>query len=59
MMKKNSEEKNSDRVPANKTRHLPVENELRKITKFDAPYFRGKEYLGTDGLQNYLVFKND
>ena len=25
--------------------------------KYDASYFRGKEYFGTDGLQNYLVFQ--
>ena len=34
-----------------------VENELKKLEKFDAPYFRGKNYFEEDGAQNYLVFQ--
>ena len=35
-----------------------VETELRKLEKFDAAYFRGKNYFdGNDGTQNYLVFQ--
>ena len=32
----------SDRVISNKSKHLLVENELKKLEKFDAVYFRGK-----------------
>ena len=34
-----------------------VENELRKLQKFDASYFRGKSHFEEDGTQNYLVFQ--
>ena len=47
----------SDRVTKNKTKHLLVENELKKLQKFDAAYFRGKSHLEEDGTQNYLVFQ--
>ena len=30
---------------SNKTKHLPVENELKKLQKFDSVYFRGKVIL--------------
>ena len=46
----------SDRVTKNKTKHLLVENELKKLQKFDAAYFRGKSHFEEDGTQNYLVF---
>ena len=34
-----------------------VENELKKIQKFDAAYFRDKNHFEEDGTQNYLVFQ--
>ena len=35
-----------------------VENDLKKLEKFDAAYFRGKNYFdGNDGAQNSLVFQ--
>ena len=34
-----------------------VENELKKLQKFDAAYFRGKGHFEEDGRQNYLVFQ--
>ena len=43
----------SGRVTSNKSKHLLVENELKKLKKFDSSYFRGKEYLE----ENYLIFK--
>ena len=48
--------KNSDTVTKNKIKHLLVENELKKLQKFDAAYFRGKIHFEKDGTQNYLVF---
>ena len=35
----------SDRVTKNKTKHLLVENELKKLQKFDGTYFRGKSHF--------------
>ena len=47
------------RVTSNKSRHLQIENELKKLQKFDAAYFRGKNYFdGNDRAQNSLVFQN-
>ena len=34
-----------------------VENELKKLQKFGSRYYRGKNYFGNDGTQNYLVFQ--
>ena len=47
----------SDRVTSNKTQHLLVETELKKLEKFDAAYFRSKNYFDADGTQYYLVFQ--
>ena len=48
----------SDRITSNICRHLQFENELKKLQKFDAAYFRGKNYFdGNDGAQNSLVFQ--
>ena len=46
-----------DRVTKNKTKHLLVENDLKKLQKFDAGYFRGKSHFEEDGTQNCLVFQ--
>ena len=34
-----------------------VENEFKKLRKFDSIYFRGKSHFEEDGTQNYLVFQ--
>ena len=47
----------SDRVNKNKTKYLLVENELKKLQKFDATYFRGKSHFEEDGTQNYIIFQ--
>ena len=47
----------SDRVTKYKTKYLLVENELKKLQKVDAAYFRGNSHFGEDGTQNYLVFQ--
>ena len=41
------------KITSNKTKHLLVENELKELDKFDAAYFRGKNYFEDDGTQNY------
>ena len=45
------------KATTNKPKHLLVENELKKLEKFDAAYFRGKNYFEEEGTQNYLVFQ--
>ena len=32
-----------------------IENGLKKLSNFDAANFRGKNYFGDDGIQNYFV----
>ena len=46
-----------DKVTKNKTKHLLVKNELKKLQKVDAAYFRGKTHFEEDGTQNYFVFQ--
>ena len=45
------------KITTSKTKHLLVENELKKLEKCDTAYFRGKNYFEEDGTQNYLVFQ--
>ena len=47
----------SDGLTLNKTKHLLVETELKKLNNFDAAYYRDKNYFVEDGTQNYLVFQ--
>ena len=47
----------SKRITSNKTKHLVVENELKKLKTFDLRYFKGKSHFEEDGTQNYLVFQ--
>ena len=34
-----------------------IENELKKLQKFDLNYFKGNSHFEEDGAQNYLVFQ--
>ena len=45
------------RINSNKTKHLLVENELKKLKTFDLSYFKGKDHFEEDGTQNYPVFQ--
>ena len=45
------------KITANKSKHLLVENEFKKLKTFDSSYFRGKSHFEEDGTQNYLVFQ--
>ena len=47
----------SKRIASNKSKHLLVENELKKLKIFDLSYFRGKSHFEEDGTQNYLAFQ--
>ena len=49
--------KNRDRVTSDKTKHLLVEVELKKLKTFDSSYFKDKSHFEEDGTQNYLVFQ--
>ena len=45
------------KIIQNKTKHLLVENELKKLTTFDSSYYIGKSYFEEDGTPNYLIFQ--
>ena len=45
------------KITANKTKHLLVGNELKKLKTSDSNYFRGKSHFEEDGTQNYLVLQ--
>ena len=44
-------------VTQNKTKHLLVENELKKLKSFDSSYYIGKSYFEENGTPNYLIFQ--
>ena len=45
------------KITSNKTKHVLVENELKKLKTFDSSYFIGKSHFEEDDVQNYLVFE--
>ena len=45
------------KITSNRSKHLFVENELKKLKTFDSSYFIGKSHFEEDGTQNYLVFQ--
>ena len=45
------------KITLNKTKHLLVETELKKLKTFDSSYFIGKSHFEEDITQNYLVFQ--
>ena len=46
------------KINSNKTKHLLVENELKKLQTFDSSYFRGKShFVDNDGTQDCFVFQ--
>ena len=47
----------SRKLTSNKSKHLLVENELKKLKIFDTIYFFGKTNFEEDGTQNYLAFQ--
>ena len=44
-------------MTSNKTKHLLVENELKKLKTFDSSYFIGKSHFEVDGTKYWLVFQ--
>ena len=45
------------KITANKSKHLLVENELKKLKAFESSYFIRKGHFQEDSTQNYLVFQ--
>ena len=45
------------KINLNKTKHVLVENELKKPQTFDSSYFWGKNYFEEDGTKYYVVFQ--
>ena len=46
------------KITSNKTIHLLVENELKKLETSDSIYFRGKSHFNDDDAQNWLAFQS-
>ena len=40
------------KITSNKTRHLLIENQLKKLKTFDLSYFVGKSHFDEVGAQN-------
>ena len=47
----------NQKINLNKTKHLLVETEFKKLQIFDSIYFRSKIHLEKDGTKNCLVFQ--
>ena len=45
------------KITKNKSKHLLVENEWKKLNTFDSSYIIGQSHFEKDGTQNYLVFQ--
>ena len=45
------------KIKSNKSKHLLIENELKKLKTIDSSYFIGESHFEEDGTQNYLAFQ--
>ena len=45
------------KITLNKSKHLLVKNELKKLKTIDSSYFIDKSHFEEYGTQNYLVFQ--
>ena len=45
------------KIVSNKTSDITIQNKIKKLKTFDLSYFRGKNYFGEDGNQNYYIFQ--
>ena len=45
------------KITKNKSKHLLVENDLKKLKTCDLSYFIGKSHFEEDCVQNYLIFQ--
>ena len=46
------------KVTSNKTKHLPVANELKNLQTFDSSLFTGQSYFNNGGAQFFLIFQS-
>ena len=46
-----------NKIAVNKSNHLIVENELKKLKTLDSSYFKGKSHFEEDGTQNHSLFQ--
>ena len=46
------------KITLNQTKHLLIENELKKLIRFDSISFRGKSHFENCGTQNWSVFQS-
>ena len=46
------------KINSNKTKHLLLENEFKKLTTFDLSYFIRRSHFEEDGTQKYLLFQS-
>ena len=47
----------NNKIAANKTKNVFIENEFKKLKTLDSSYFRSKSHFEEDGTQHYLVFQ--
>ena len=47
----------NEQITSNKTKHVLVENERKKLRTFDSSLFVGQSYFNNDGAQLYLIFQ--
>ena len=45
------------KITSNKTKHLLIENEFKKLQTFDSSLFTGQSYFNNDGVQLYLILE--
>ena len=45
------------KITSNKSKHLLVESELKKLKTLDSIFFRSKSHFEKYGTQNYLVYQ--
>ena len=45
------------KITSNKSKHLLVENKLKKLKTFDSSYFISKSHFEKNDTQNYPAFK--
>ena len=45
------------KITSNKTKHLLIENEFKKLQTFDPSLFTGQSYFNNDGVQLYLILE--
>ena len=45
------------KITSNKTKHILIENELKKLQTFNSSLFLGQRYFNNHGTQLYVIFQ--